>query len=628
MDSTLTLLALIAVVGVACQWLAWRARLPAILFLLLAGLALGPVFGLVHPNELFGEIMFPFISLSVAVILFEGSLTLKMNELREIGPVVRNMVTFGALINVAITCLAVHYIVGLDWPLATLFGALMVVTGPTVIVPLLRTVKPNDRISKTLRWEGIVIDPLGALFAVVVFEWIVAQDAGNGWLHISAIFIQTIAVGFFLGIICGQLFGLALRKHLIPEYLQNFTTLGIVCGSFALSELIRHESGLLTVTVMGMWLANMKKVDTREILNFKESLTVVLVSSLFIILAARVEFSSFNDLGWKAVWVLLSVQFLARPIKVFFSTLGSVLTRNERIIIAWIGPRGIVAAAVTALFALKLEKMDFDQSELLVPLAFAVIMGTVIIQSATARPFAKALGVAEPDSKGFLIVGGNTVARNIAMALQSANYRVMLCDTLWDNISIARMKNIPAYYGSPLSEHADRHMDLVGIGGLLGLSHHTDRNNLAVTKYKNEFGSNNVLSLASRDDTGDAHSKHSVSQEHRGRILFGRDVTYSKLSGLFSKGAQIKNTTLTEEFGFKAWSQHESNAENIPLFAIDTKEQIHWFAEDAELMPKEGWQLFSLEPETGNKTEKKKKKAEDKSKADDAHNDDPNTTAI
>lgn len=614
MDSTLTILAMITVVGVVCQWLAWRARLPAILFLLLAGLALGPVFGLVNPNDLFGDIMFPFISLSVAVILFEGSLTLKMSELRDVGPVVRNMVTFGALINAGITCLAVHYIVGLDWPLAALFGALMVVTGPTVIVPLLRTVKPNDRISKTLRWEGIVIDPLGALFAVVVFEWIVAQEAGNGWLHISSIFLQTIAVGFALGVALGHLFGLALRKHLIPEYLQNFTTLGLVCGSFALSELIRHESGLLTVTVMGMWLANMKKVDTREILNFKESLTVVLVSSLFIILAARVEFSSFNDLGWKAVWVLISVQFLARPIKVFFSTLGSVLSRNERIMTAWIGPRGIVAAAVTALFALKLEKMEFAQSELLVPLAFAVIMGTVIIQSATARPFAKALGVAEPDSKGFLIIGGNIVARNMAIALQAANYRVMLCDTLWDNISIARMKNIPAYYGSPLSDHAYRHMDLVGIGGLLGLSHHTDRNNLAVTKYKNEFGPNNVLSLASRDDTGESNSKHSVSHEHRGRILFGRDITYSKLSNLFSQGAQIKNTTLTEEFNFKAWSNHENNLENIPLFAIDTKDQIHWFAEDIELTPKDGWQLFSIVPkssEATTKPEKKKKKNKD-----------------
>lgn len=614
MDSTLTILAMITVVGVACQWLAWRARLPAILFLLLAGLGLGPVSGLVNPNDLFGDIMFPFISLSVAVILFEGSLTLKLRELRDVGPVVRNMVTFGALINASITCLAVHYIVGLDWPLAALFGALMVVTGPTVIVPLLRTVKPNDRISKTLRWEGIVIDPLGALFAVVVFEWIVAQDAGNGWLHISSIFLQTIAVGLALGVVLGHLFGLALRKHLIPEYLQNFTTLGLVCGSFALSELIRHESGLLTVTVMGMWLANMKNVDTREILNFKESLTVVLVSSLFIILAARVEFSSFNDLGWKAVWVLLSVQFLARPIKVFFSTLGSVLTRNERIITAWIGPRGIVAAAVTALFALKLEKMDFAQSELLVPLAFAVIMGTVIIQSATARPFAKALGVAEPDSKGFLIVGGNVVARNIAQALQSADYRVMLCDTLWDNISIARMKNIPAYYGSPLSDHADRHLDLVGIGGLLGLSHHTDRNNLAVTKYRNEFGTNNVLSLASRDDTADGSYKHSVSHEHRGRILFGKDITYSTLSSLFAKGAQIKNTTLTEEFDFQAWSMHENNFENIPLFAIDTKEQLHWFADDAELVPKSGWHLFSLVPKSAEpkiKPEKKKKKAQD-----------------
>ncbi|EDY86230.1 sodium/hydrogen exchanger family protein [gamma proteobacterium HTCC5015] len=603
MFSILSTLALIAVIGMFCQWLAWRVHMPAILFLLLSGIILGPVAGVVEPDALFGELLFPFISLSVAVILFEGSLTLKFRELKEVGSVVRNMVSYGALINAAITTVAVHYIVGLDWPLAALFGAIMVVTGPTVIVPLLRTIKPNARVAKALRWEGIVIDPLGALFAVLVYEWIVAQQGGGGWSQASLIFVQTIAVGMVTGALAGYLFGVVLRRHWLPEYLHNFSTLALVCGVFAVSEMLRHESGLLAITVMGIWLANMRDVNTEDILNFKESLTIVLVSSLFIVLAARLNFADLQMLGWSSVGVLAVMQFLSRPIKVFFSTFRSVFTPKEGLLLAWVGPRGIVAAAVSALFALKLEQNGYEGAELLVPLAFAVIMGTVIIQSATARPLAKALGVAEPDSRGYLIMGANPVARAIAKALQEANYRVLLADTYWDNISTARMDNLPTFYGSLLSEHADNHLDLVGLGGFLGLSHHADRNHLGVVKYRNEFPKTHILSLATRDDN-EAASKHITSDKHRGQILFGVDMTFGKLASMLSKGAQIKNTTLTESFDFDDWMDHENNFYNIPLFAVDPKGIVHWFTADADLNPKNQWQLFSLVPAVSDKDNK------------------------
>lgn len=569
--------------------------MPAILFLLLSGILLGPIAGVVNPDALFEDLLFPFISLSVAVILFEGSLTLKFRELKEIGPVVRNMVTYGALINAVITTVAVHYIVGLAWPLAALFGAIMVVTGPTVIVPLLRTMKPNARVANALRWEGIVIDPLGALFAVLVYEWIVSQQGGGGWSTASLIFVQTIAAGAITGALAGYLFGLVLRNHWLPEYLHNFATLALVCGIFAGSEMMRHESGLLAITVMGTWLANMRNVNTDDILNFKESLTVVLVSTLFIVLAARLNFSDMQMLGWGSIGVLAVMQFLSRPIKVFFSTFRSVFTPKEALLLAWVGPRGIVAAAVSALFALKLEHMGYEGAELLVPLAFAVIMGTVVIQSATARPFARALGVAEPNSRGYLIMGANPVARAIAKALKEANYRVLLADTYWDNISTARMDSLPTFYGSLLSEHADNHLDLVGLGGFLGLSHHADRNHLGVVKFRNEFPKTHTLSLATRDDN-EAASKHITSDKHRGQILFGVDITFGKFASMLSKGGQVKNTTLTDSFNFDDWMGHENNFYNIPLFAVDTKGVLHWFTADADLNPKSQWQLFSLVP--------------------------------
>lgn len=597
MINILSALALIAVVGIVCQWIAWRAKLPAILFLLLAGIALGPVAGVVNADAIFGDLLFPFISLSVAVILFEGSLTLKFKELKDIGSVVTNMVSYGALVNAFITTIAVHFLTGLSWPLAALFGAIMVVTGPTVIMPLLRTVRPNKNVSKVLRWEGIVIDPLGALFAVLIFEWIIAQQTGEGWGHISLIFFSTIMTGIIIGAMFGYVFGVFLRNHAIPEYLHNFATLAIVAGTFSLSEAFYHESGLLAVTILGIWLANMRGVDTDAILDFKENLTLVLVSTLFIVLAARIDFGAFTELGWGGLGVLLVMQFISRPIKVLFCTYKSVFTWNEKALIAWVGPRGIVAAAVTALFALKLESLGYESAELLVPLAFAVIMGTVIIQSATARPLAKALGVAEPNSNGYLIVGANPVAREIASALDGVGLRVVMADTSWENISAARMKNLPTYYGNVLSEHADNYLELVGIGGLLGLSHYSDRNNLAANRYRNDFGIGNVLCLATKAEKSTSN-KHSTSEKHSGRTLFSKEMTYSKLASMIAKGGQIKNTTLSEEFDYTAWRGHENNQNSFPLFAIDGKGKVNWFTEEAEMEPKTGWQLFSLVPKT------------------------------
>lgn len=592
----LSLLALIALIGIACQWIAWKLDLPAILFLLISGLLLGPVTGVLEPDAVFSDVLFPMISLAVAVILFEGSLTLKYAELKDIGPVVRNMVTVGALINAIITTVAAHYLTGIDWSLAALFGAIMVVTGPTVIVPLLRTVKPTERIARTLRWEGIVIDPLGALFAVVVFEWIVAQQSGAAFSHALMAFFTTILTGVVTGAVAGFIFAQTLYRYWIPEYLHNFFALAMVSGVFALSNELYHESGLLAVTVMGIMLANSKKINIKNILNFKEDLTTLLVSSLFIILAARVNFAAFELLGWGAIGMLVVVQFISRPIKVFVSTIGSVLSWQERLVIAWIGPRGIVAAAVIALFVFSLEAKGFAQAELLIPLAFAVIMGTVIIQSASARPLARWLGEAELKSKGFLILGANPVARAIAKSLVSADYRVLLADNNWANISAARLENLNTYYGSLLSNHADSNLDLIGLGGFLGLSQHDERNQLASVKYAQEFASDAVYCLPEREDKTNNRNQHSLATAKHARTLFTKEVSYARLASLLAKGGQIKSTNMTAEFGFLDWVAHDNNSLNIPLFALDDKGNLTWFAEGPKVILKSGWKLFSLEP--------------------------------
>ncbi|MDH4319146.1 MAG: sodium:proton antiporter, partial [Desulfobulbaceae bacterium] len=325
-ESIAITLAAIIVLGSLCQWAAWKVKLPAIIFLLLSGILAGPVFGLLQPDLLLGDLLFPFVSLSVAVILFEGSLTLRFREIKGMGRIVWNMVTYGMLITLIITTLVTHWAIGLSWNLSLLFGTISVVTGPTVIVPILRTVRPNAKIANILRWEGIVIDPIGASLAVLVYEFIIAGGDTEAWSHTLHAFGLIVAAGILLGLIGGYLFGLLLKHHLLPEYLHNITTLSLVFGAFTLSNILAHESGLVCVTVMGILLTNMKGVDIEEILDFKESLSILLISVLFILLAARMDFADFRELGINAVLVLLAIQFLARPLNIMASTFGSSLT--------------------------------------------------------------------------------------------------------------------------------------------------------------------------------------------------------------------------------------------------------------------------------------------------------------
>ncbi|HSH13286.1 MAG TPA: cation:proton antiporter, partial [Desulfurivibrionaceae bacterium] len=286
-EHTVIIFAAILSASIFCQWLAWRIKLPAIIFLLTAGVLAGPILGVLHPDKLLGELLFPFVSLAVAVILFEGSLTLKFRQILNLQVVVRNMLTFGLMVTWVITAVTTRLVLGLGWELCFLFGAITVVTGPTVIVPMLRTVRPTATVANILRWEGIVIDPIGAALALLVYEFIIAGGTGEALGRTILTFARINGSGLLLGALCGYLFGLVMRLHWLPEFLHNVTSLGLVFAVFALANYFQPESGLMAVTVMGIWLANMKDVAMEDILDFKESLSILLISFLFIILAAR-----------------------------------------------------------------------------------------------------------------------------------------------------------------------------------------------------------------------------------------------------------------------------------------------------------------------------------------------------
>ncbi|WP_346837057.1 sodium:proton antiporter [Microbulbifer sp. SAOS-129_SWC] len=582
-------LVMVGIVSIACQYLAFMLKLPAILPLLLAGLALGPMTGLLDPDALFGDLLFPLVSLAVAIILFEGALTLKLSDLAGHGIMVRNLCTLGALVTWLIATPAAYYLIGMPMQLAALFGAIVTVTGPTVIVPMLRSMRPNTRISNILRWEGIVIDPIGALFAVLVYEYLVAQGAFE---HTLLFFLKAVGIGLGLGSLLGFFLGILLRNNWVPHYLRNTTVLTLMLGAYAASDQITHESGLLTVTVMGIWMANMKDLDVDDILEFKETLSVLLISALFILLAARVEFFTFAQLGWGAILVLVAIMFIARPLSVFLSSRQSELDWRELVMLGWIAPRGIVAAAVSALFALKLDSLGVAKSDLLVPMVFLVIIVTVVFQSLTAKAIAKLLGVRARFPDGYLIFGGGRFARMLAKDLMEKDVPVIIADTNWDAIREARMENIPSYYGNPISEHASLTMDLSAVGKVLVLSPYKQLNPLVAYHFEHLLGKDTVLGLSHGEQ--EERASHQVSEDYAKKLeLFSENATYGRLASLVARGATIRTTRLTETFTLEDYRETYGNRATW-LYAQDPQGKIHIFTISHEFTLKPEWRIASL----------------------------------
>ena len=406
--------------GFVCQWLAWRVRLPAILLLLVAGLSAGPGMAWlaqhghvrrawIDPDALFGPLLLPIVSLSVALILFEGGLTLQFREIRQSKGVILRLVTIGAIVSWGLATAAASFVLQFPPGLAVLIGAILVVTGPTVIGPLLRFVKPVGPAAPVLRWEGIVIDPIGALLAVVVFEIVIGRESHAAGVAIAA--IKTLGVGTAVGMLGAGLLMLLMRRNASPETLHNPLAVAAVMIAFAGSNALQEDSGLAAVTVMGILLANQKRVDITPVLEFKESLSVLLISSLFILLSARLKPEQFAVLDWRVLAFIAILVLIVRPASVWMSTVRSTLTRRERWFLALMAPRGIVAASVASVFALRLMAVRYPGAERLVPVTFAVVAGTVLVYGLGSPLVSRWLGLSRPGQSGLLIISADPVAQ-------------------------------------------------------------------------------------------------------------------------------------------------------------------------------------------------------------------------
>ncbi len=508
-------LAGIVILGIIAQWFAWRLKLPAILPLILIGLLVGPISTLftvdgaklVEPiwngeKGLFpGEGLYYFVSLAISIILFEGGLTLKQSEIRNVGPVITKLITLGSLVTFFGASMAAHYIFGISWQISFLFSALIIVTGPTVITPILRNIPLKKDLSTVLKWEGILIDPIGALAAVLVFEFISVGE-GQGYTQTAFIeFGKILLFGFTFGFTFAHGLVFAIKRNFIPHYLLNVVSLSVVLLVFVQSDYFAHESGLLAVVVMGMVMGNMNLPNIKELLYFKESLSVLLISILFILLSANINIADLELIyNWKTLGLFAIIVFLIRPLGVFLSAMGSNLSFNEKLFIGWVGPRGIVAAGIASLFGSKLLAKGEPGAEYITPLVFMIVLGTVLLNATTARLFAKLVGVFLKNSEGILILGASKVSRLIGEYLYKNNRHVVLIDNNRTNIDKAKKLGLEAINANIYSDNLADNIELSDVGYLMALTGNVDINNYAIRKFQKQFGENGAFRLVSAEE--------------------------------------------------------------------------------------------------------------------------------
>ncbi|NCP07080.1 MAG: sodium:proton antiporter [Flavobacteriales bacterium] len=554
-------LAGIIVLGILAQWVAWKFKIPAILPLILIGLLVGPIAATflskdgakwIEPiwngtNGLFpGDGLFYFVSLAISIILFEGGLTLKRSEIKHVGPVITKLITLGSVITFFGAGVLAHFIFGLSWEISFLFSALIIVTGPTVITPILRNIPLKKDVSTVLKWEGILIDPIGALVAVLVFEFI-SVEGSTGFTKMALIeFGKIVFFGTIIGFAFARALAFAINKKFIPHYLLNVVSLSTVLLVFVESEILAHESGLLAVVVMGMVLGNRKLENLKELLYFKESLSVLLISILFILLAANINMDDLMLLyRWETALLFTVVVFIIRPLSVFLCTMGSKLKFNEKLFISWVGPRGIVAAGIASLFGSKLIKQGVSGAEYITPLVFMIVLGTVLLNATTARVFAKVVGVFLKRSEGILIIGASQVSRLIGRYLEDNGRHVVLIDSNQNNIMLAHELGLEALNTDIYSETLDDNIELNDVGFLMALTGSADINEYAINKFSDQFGENGSFRLISVDEMNDPeHNPKEGLFSHTDDFIMLTEVArnYPKINEI-----EIKNRAHYEE---------------------------------------------------------------------------------
>lgn len=596
MDDIASKIALIGVLGIFAQWLAWRFHLPAIVLLSTAGIIAGPVLGLLNPVEDFGSLFKPVIGLAVAIILFEGGLTLNFAEIRDTSKAVRRLVFVGAPIAWVIGSLAAHFVGGFGWPAALILSGIFVVTGPTVIMPLLRNAKLAKRPAALLRWEAIIADPIGALFAVLAFELYLvfgALDSHHDLSEVMIRFLIAMPVGALGGWYLGKGISALFIRGIVPEFLKAPVIIIVLLAAYVATNHILEEAGLLTVTAMGVAMANTRIASLAEMRRFKEVMTIMLVSALFVILTATLDFELLMSLGWREGLYILLLLLVVRPVSVWLSTVGTELSLSERFLTGWIAPRGIVAVAVTGLFGAALTDLGNPDGQRMVAMAFAVVFITVILHGFSLAPLAKMLGLSSKEKPGLLLVGGNTFSSDLAKELKDLDVPVTVADTNFNHLRGARLAGVPTYYGEILSEAREHRLDVHGFGHLIAASDNDAYNALVCTELAHEFGRSNTLQLATTTD--EAHENRALSFTVGGRRLFSKPIKAEDAVEKLRNGYSFQTTQITQEFSFDDYLAQRGD-ESLVVCVVNEKGSLSFATSSAFPEGKAGDRVISFAP--------------------------------
>ncbi|MFC0300043.1 cation:proton antiporter [Virgibacillus soli] len=596
METSLLLeIMLIGLLGIGSQWLAWRYRMPAIVIMSVAGLLIGPVLGVINPQEDFGSLYNPIISVAVAIILFEGSLNLNFKELRGLGRPIFRISTIGAFIAWILGSLTAHYIAGLSWAVAFVIGGLFIVTGPTVIIPLLRQSKLKPRPAKILKWEGIIVDPIGALLAVFAFEIIAYITAENPDGTRLMIFFAASIFSAVFGWLCGRGMGWMFETGHIPEYLKSPAVFIVVILCFTIPDEIVHSTGLLSVTAMGLTLANMGIRSVADMRHFKENVSILLISAIFIMLTASLQVETLlhifrpNIIGY-----VLLMMFIVRPLSIFLSNIKTNLTFNEKLLVGWIAPRGIVALTVSSYFASILLEAGYQDAAILTTLTFGLVFFTVIAHGFSIGPLAKKLNLSMEGRPGTLIIGSNAFTVELAKSFLKADVPVIIVDSSWENLRIAREAGVPFYHGEMLSEQTEYNLDTIPYDYLIAASDDPAYNSLICTTFIPEYGRTNVFKISPYDKMYIKTTSEIVSKVG-GLVLFRENITMDSLNDMLRNGYVFRKTTITEQFPFKQYVEEKDNA-TVFLYVIKPNGKIKFFTEETTTIGEAGDTVISMTP--------------------------------
>jgi NhaP-type Na+/H+ or K+/H+ antiporter len=571
--------------GVIAQVIARHISMPGIVVLLVAGVLLGPdVANIIRPDQL-GSALQVLVGFAVAVILFEGGMNLDIRRLRAEALAIRRLVTYGAVISGVGATLATRFIMGWDWRLSAVFGALMIVTGPTVVTPLVRRLRLKEPVSTILQAEGVLIDPIGALIAVVTLELLYAE---NTTLAASA---QTAAIVLGIGAIVGLAGGLVTgfllrRKHLVPEGMENILVLGFAVSIFQLAEAVHHDSGLTSVVIAGMVVGNLHTRARRELFEFKEQLTVLMIGLLFVLLAADVRLGQVVALGWPAVLTVLALMVIVRPVQAFLCTAGSSLTLQQRAFLAALAPRGIVAAAIASLFAQQLVERGVAEGAALQAMAFVVIAMTVTIHGLTGGIIADALDVRRRSGNGYAILGANALGRTYARILADDGHEIVLIDSNAERIMIARSQGFEAIHGQGLQSAVLTEADVDSRLGCLAVTANEEVNLLFVGRVREETRLPELyLALRRELDGIPAENVHAAGAF----VLFGRSRRLDAWNQRLDDGtAQVEHWTRTAApAGAAGTPDPLVETEAVLVMAVRRKNRLQPFHDDITLGARE-----------------------------------------